>query len=188
MPTPYADLNAVIAELVSGAREILGENFCGAYLQGSFAVGDADEHSDVDFLVVVHDELTDAQQAALKALHERLYAIDTPWAQHLEGSYVPKTQLRRMSPERPPWFYFDNGATEPIWDNHDNSAVVAGHYGSTAWFLPAPTRRPWSTRSVRRRYEPTRWWPWRSGRSGFPRSTPGVLAFSRSSSSRIAGF
>jgi hypothetical protein len=124
MPTPYADLNAVIAELVSGALEILGENFCGAYLQGSFAVGDADEHSDVDFLVVVHDELTDAQQAALKALHERLYAIDTPWAQHLEGSYVPERQLRRMSPERPPWFYFDNGATEPIWDNHDNSAVV----------------------------------------------------------------
>jgi predicted nucleotidyltransferase len=124
MPTPYADLNAVLAELVSGAREILGENFCGAYLQGSFAVGDADEHSDVDFLVVVHDELTDAQQAALEALHERLYAIDTPWAQHLEGSYVPKIQLRRMSPERPPWFYFDNGATEPIWDNHDNSAVV----------------------------------------------------------------
>jgi predicted nucleotidyltransferase len=64
-------LNAVIAELVSGAREILGENFCGAYLQGSFAVGDADEHSDVDFLVVVHDELTDAQQAALEALHEQ---------------------------------------------------------------------------------------------------------------------
>jgi hypothetical protein len=124
MPTPYADLNAVLAELVSGAREILGENFYGAYLQGSFAVGDADEHSDVDFLVVVHDELTDAQQAALKALHERLYAIDTPWAQHLEGSYIPERQLRRMSPERPPWFYFDNGATEPIWDNHDNSAVV----------------------------------------------------------------
>jgi hypothetical protein len=27
-------------------------------------------------------------------------------------------------PKRKPWFYFDNGATEPIWDNHDNSAVV----------------------------------------------------------------
>ena len=67
MPTPYADLNAVIAELVSGAREILGENFCGAYLQGSFAVGEADEHSDVDFVVVIERELTDAEQRQLQA-------------------------------------------------------------------------------------------------------------------------
>jgi predicted nucleotidyltransferase len=38
----------VLGELVSGARAVLGSNFAGAYLQGSFAVGDADEQSDVD--------------------------------------------------------------------------------------------------------------------------------------------
>jgi hypothetical protein len=40
-PTPYAELNAVLAHLVEGARTALGGNFVGAYLQGSFAVGDA---------------------------------------------------------------------------------------------------------------------------------------------------
>ena len=45
-PTPYSDLNDVLRELLAGAREALGANFCGLYLQGSFAVGDADEHSD----------------------------------------------------------------------------------------------------------------------------------------------
>lgn len=122
-PTPYPDLNAVLADLVSSVREILGENFVGAYLQGSFAAGDADEHSDVDFLVVMRDEVGDAE-AKLQALHQRLFELPTHWAQHLEGSHVPKEQLRRLGPDRPPWFYFDNGATEPAWDNHCNTAVV----------------------------------------------------------------
>lgn len=124
MPTPYPDLNAVLAELVSGARSILRDNFVGAYLQGSFAVGDADEHSDVDFLVVVDRELSELEQRELQALQERLFALPTQWAQHLEGSYVPRQHLRRRDPERRPWFYFDNGSTEPAWDTHDNTAVV----------------------------------------------------------------
>lgn len=48
----YADLNVLLAELVASVRQVLDRNFCGAYLQGSFALGDADEHSDVDFIVV----------------------------------------------------------------------------------------------------------------------------------------
>lgn len=123
MPTPYPDLNAVLADLLSSVREILGENFVGAYLQGSFAVGDADEHSDVDFLVVMHGDVGEVE-AELQAMHERLYELPTHWAKHLEGSYVPKEQLGRIDPERPPWFYLDNGATEPAWDNHCNTAVV----------------------------------------------------------------
>jgi hypothetical protein len=93
-------------------------------LQGSFALGDADEHSDVDFIVVTNDELTDAQVDALQALHARLYALDSPWAQHLEGSYAPKNELRQVDESRPPWWYLDNGASELIRDNHCNTAVV----------------------------------------------------------------
>src|SRR5262245_6269082 len=33
-PTVYADLNAVLYELVTTTRAILADNFCGAYLQG----------------------------------------------------------------------------------------------------------------------------------------------------------
>jgi hypothetical protein len=50
-PTPYAELNGVLVELTSRAAEILGDSFVGAYLQGSFALGDADPHSDCDFLI-----------------------------------------------------------------------------------------------------------------------------------------
>jgi hypothetical protein len=122
--TRFPELNDVLERLVDGARSVLGSNFVGAYLQGSFAVGDADEHSDVDFLVVVERELTEREQAELQALQEQLFALPSQWAQHLEGSYVPREQLRRRDPERRPWFYFDNGAVEPAWDPHDNTPVV----------------------------------------------------------------
>jgi len=123
-PTPYPDLNAVLAEFVSSARAILGANFLGAYLQGSFAVGGADEHSDVDFIVVTHDEIDDATATELQAMHERIYGLESTWAQHLEGSYVPEEKLRRVDPDRAPFLYLDNGSTELEWDNHCNTAVV----------------------------------------------------------------
>jgi len=123
-PTGYPELDDVLQELVAEVRTILGDNFCGAYLQGSFAVGDADEHSDVDFIVATNGEITDGQLVTLQALHKRIYGLDSPWAQHLEGSYVPKDALRRVDPARSPYWYLDNGASELVLDNHCNTAVV----------------------------------------------------------------
>lgn len=125
-PTVFPDLNEVLCDLVKGVRPILEEegNFCGAYLQGSFAVGGADVHSDVDFLVVVHDEVTPAQETRLRALHARFPDSDVGWAQHLEGSYVPKIALRRVSATRTPWRYVDNGSRVMERSDHDDTAVV----------------------------------------------------------------
>ncbi len=123
-PIRFPDLNSVLADLVTGARASLAENFCGAYLQGSFAVGDADAHSDVDFIVVTEGDVTPEQQAELQVLHQTLYALPTTWAQHLEGSYIPREVLRRPDPDRRPLLYLNNGATEFALDSHDNTAVV----------------------------------------------------------------
>jgi RimJ/RimL family protein N-acetyltransferase/predicted nucleotidyltransferase len=123
-PTLYPELNAVLDELVGSMRAILGENFCGAYLQGSFALGDADEYSDVDFIVASHDEVSDTELAGLQAMHARLYALESPWGQHLEGSYVPRRELRQVDRTRAPYWYLDNGSSELVRDNHCNTAVV----------------------------------------------------------------
>lgn len=123
-PTRYPELNDVLRELVDGVRAILDANFVGAYLQGSFAVGDADRHSDVDFVVVTDGDPDQTEEAALQELHARLFTLDVPWAQHLEGSYVPKDLLRHADPARAKFLYLDNGAGELIRDNHCNTAVV----------------------------------------------------------------
>lgn len=97
-PTPYQELNQVLDELVARIRQLLGDDLVGAYLQGSFAVGDFDEHSDVDFVVVVEYNLLPDQLAALQVMHDRIYALDSQWAQHLEGSYFPREILRDPAP------------------------------------------------------------------------------------------
>jgi hypothetical protein len=124
LPTPYPELNQVLKELVVGIREILKENFIGAYLQGSFAVGDFDQHSDVDFIVVIHEELTDLEINALQELHGWIYSLPSPWAQHLEGSYFPKEILRISSRRGEKLWYLDNGSRSLVQADHCNSIVV----------------------------------------------------------------
>ena len=96
VPTPYPELNAVLRELVESVQATLGRSFVAACLQGSFAVGDSDRHSDVDFIVVIEDELSDARVHALQAMHESIYDVDCTWAQHLEGSYFPRGGPQRL--------------------------------------------------------------------------------------------
>jgi predicted nucleotidyltransferase len=123
-PTPYPELNAVLHELVDSEQVILGETFAGAYLQGSFAVGEFDRHSDVDFIVVVEDELDENQVLALQIMHERIFSLECEWARHLEGSYFPMDILRDYAQRSQPLWYLDNGHRSLIQDEHDNTIVV----------------------------------------------------------------
>ena len=119
-PTPYEDLNGVLRELVASVQAALGDLFLGAYLQGSFAVRDFDSHSDVDFIVVIRDELSDSQVDALQALHARVYDLDCEWAKHLEGSYFPATLLRGSEQPVTLLWYLDHGSRSLVRSDHCN--------------------------------------------------------------------
>jgi hypothetical protein len=123
-PTPYPELNQVLEELVARAKVALGQALVGAYLQGSFAVGDFDRHSDVDFVIVVADELSDPQVDALQAVHRRIYGLPPEWARHLEGSYFPVTILRSCGRRGEPLWYLDHGSRSLIRSDHCNTLVV----------------------------------------------------------------
>jgi RimJ/RimL family protein N-acetyltransferase len=123
-PTPYPELNAVLDRLVAEIRDALGDVFVGAYLQGSFAVGDFDRLSDVDFIVAVAEELSDDHVRALQAAHARVYGLACVWAQHLEGSYFPLHVLRRCDRRGRPLWYLNHGAWSLVRDGHCNTAVV----------------------------------------------------------------
>jgi hypothetical protein len=123
-PTTDEALNGVLRELIAGAREALGENFVAAYLQGSFAVGDWDVDSDVDFLIATERDPSPAEEAALNAMHHRLYRLSPHWAQHLEGSYIPRDILRRVGPSRRSLLFLDNTSDRLERSKHDDTAIV----------------------------------------------------------------
>ena len=74
-PTPYDDLNEFLAELVQQQQAILGDNFIGVYLQGSFAVGGFDRHSDVDFIAVINEDISDSHLDLLQEMHHRIFHL-----------------------------------------------------------------------------------------------------------------
>lgn len=125
VPTPYPELNQVLSELTERARAVLGENFVAAYLQGSFAVGDFDEHSDVDFLVVTETDVSGAQLTGLQAMHADIFDRGPEWARHLEGSYLPRPLANRAeSLGVELLWYIDNGSRTLVRSVHDNTWVV----------------------------------------------------------------
>ena len=123
-PTSDSDLNTVLHEFVTSVQAILGTNFVSAYLQGSFAIGDWDTDSDVDFLVVIEHEVSDADLSALQATHARIYKLESKWAQHLEGSYFPKAILKSKDPTKQELLFLDNTFDKLILSDHDNTLVV----------------------------------------------------------------
>jgi hypothetical protein len=137
--TPYTELNAILEQLVAGVRGALGEAFVGAYLQGSFAVGDFDQHSDVDFIVGVKEELSDGQVAALQAVHARVYALPSEWAKHLEGSYFPTAILRDYHQRGTPLWYLDHGSQSLVRSDHCNTLVVRSVVRDCAVVLAGPS-------------------------------------------------
>ncbi len=123
-PTPYPQLNHVLQDLVASVRTVLNANFVATYLQGSFALGDFDLHSDVDFIVVIADELAEAEVHGLQEVHQRIYDLDIPWAQHLEGSYFPRKVLRDTASSNKLLWYLDHGSNSLIQSTHCNTALV----------------------------------------------------------------
>ena len=98
-PTGFHDINALLQAVLSGAREVLGERFVGMVLHGSLAGGGFDpQRSDIDFLIITRDEVPEETIAGLKAMHAGITASGKPWANHIEGSYIPLDALRRYDP------------------------------------------------------------------------------------------
>jgi predicted nucleotidyltransferase len=99
-PTPYPEVNDLVRKLVKKVQTILGSHLVGMFLEGSLANGDFDLDSDIDFVVVTDEAISDDLFSALQAMHERIAMLDSRWAIQLEGSYVPQAALRRYDPDQ----------------------------------------------------------------------------------------
>jgi Domain of unknown function (DUF4111) len=126
--TSYADLDALLEELVGSWRRILGQSFAGAYVQGSFALGAGDQHSDCDWIVALHSQPTAGQEAELRALHDEIPTRPGHWPHDIEGSYAPIAELASVEFLGRQWLFNDHGRRTLGLDDHCNRAY-------TRWIL-----------------------------------------------------
>jgi len=122
--TAFPELDQLLREFVAHVQAILGDSFVGAYLQGSFAIGDADLQSDCDFIVVTRDAVTQEQEQALRELHDEIPTREGHWTHHLEGSYAPMRDLETLEALGKQWLYIDHGWREMQWSTHCNTEDV----------------------------------------------------------------
>ena len=102
-PSIFPDVNEVLHLLLSNAKEILQGQFVGMYLYGSLSSGDFNpKSSDIDFLVVITDKLSDETISKLEVMHKHIWATDLKWAAKLEGAYVPRELVHHHDPKGAP--------------------------------------------------------------------------------------
>lgn len=124
-PTPHTDVNALVHTLLDRVRATLGARFVAMFLDGSLALGDFDEASDIDFIVATDEEVSPELFEALRAMHDEIARLPTPWAIQLEGSYISVEALRRFNPTLATHPNLERGRGERLkMTQHDASWVV----------------------------------------------------------------
>jgi Aminoglycoside adenylyltransferase, C-terminal domain len=140
--TPYPELDELLEELLGHWRRILGDDLVGAYVQGSFALGAGDLHSDCDFLVATRGPLTSDQEFGLRALHAEVPHRQGHWCHHLEGSVALADELATVGALGRAWLFVDHGWDTMEWDDHCNRAYtrwILREHGITLAGPPPPT-------------------------------------------------
>ena len=126
MPTLYPDVNEVLNLLLARANAVLGSQLIGMYLYGSLSSGDFDPaSSDIDFVIVTETSLAQETIFELEKMHAKIRASGLKWAAKLEGSYIPKSLIRRQDPLGQPCptitegaFFIDRRGSDWIIQRH----------------------------------------------------------------------
>ncbi len=125
-PTPYSDVNAILDLLLTHVQVVLQAQFVGMYLYGSLSSGDFNpKSSDVDFLVVTTEDLSESDFTALEEMHTQILNSGLKYAPKLEGSYISVNALRRFVPNDTPRPTLNEGKF--YWDSHGYDWVIQRH-------------------------------------------------------------
>lgn len=94
-PTPYADINALLGQLLSRLQTILGKKLVGFYLYGSLVTGDFDHaSSDIDLLAATASDLDEKECATLQHMHLDFAHTHKEWDDRIEVAYLSVAALK----------------------------------------------------------------------------------------------
>jgi predicted nucleotidyltransferase len=95
--TPYPELDKILEDYARKIHETVKDNFVGFYLQGSLALGDFDLTSDVDFIVITKEDLSNEQVKSVQRIHKETYNQENRWVKRFEYSYFPQFKFKILS-------------------------------------------------------------------------------------------
>jgi hypothetical protein len=120
-------VDSIINIVLGKVRVILGDEFVGMFLHGSLAIGDFSyESSDIDYVVVTRNAVSEKQFIALQDMHNQLQSLESKWPQELEASYIPKQAIRLYDPPNTVHPRIERGETLVI-KSHDSEWVIKRH-------------------------------------------------------------
>jgi hypothetical protein len=121
-PTGREDIPRIADVFVRELERILGENLHSAVIYGAAAFPDTLPTGDIDFHVLLHRPLTDAERTALEAMHEMLAKRFPPLGAEMDGYYLLLADARRSEP---PQSELWARATDDAWALH-RAHILAG--------------------------------------------------------------
>ncbi|MET9053659.1 hypothetical protein ABZW50_21190 [Streptomyces bacillaris] len=143
--TSMRDLPAAVKPLLARFMSDAGAAvpLVALWAHGSLALGDYQSgRSDLDLVALVGTELDGAQQAELRAVHERLIA-DVPLARSLHCTYVPRGDATDTARRHPTWAqgeWFERPVT-PVSRRELSMGAVVLHGPPPAGLLPGVSDR-----------------------------------------------
>lgn len=154
--TPYSDVNALLENLQSRIRAILGEKVVGVYLSGSLVTGDFNHDvSDVDLIVATSTDLDDQECTSLAAMHEDVARTHEQWRSRIDASYVPIATLRAPGhgqrypvkyPSEP--FHWEDAGSDLLMTRYILREKGVALFGPPPWTLLDPVSRDDLVRAV----------------------------------------
>ena len=128
-PTPYQDVNELLSFAANSLKDILADALVGFYLTGSLSYNDfVPGRSDIDLLVIVKNPLSNQEIDRVKQMHLHIETRYPQWAERIECSYLPVSELENISPPKTPRPYMGGGIFYP-------EAPYGNEWIINQWFL-----------------------------------------------------
>ncbi|WJE52338.1 DUF4111 domain-containing protein [Bacillus cereus] len=156
------EVKSLMEQYVTGLQDIfVNEKLIGVYVYGSIALGAFHlETSDVDFVTVTREAVSEAQKLQISELHKKL--SKTTLGKRMDGMYIPFADLGKFNEEMQQYVYCADGKINiGHWDVNAVTWWTLKHRGITITGKEAselPFEVPWSEVVETMKYNVKQYW------------------------------
>jgi hypothetical protein len=174
-PTPYADINELLTQLLARIQAILGEKLVELSLFGSLVLEDFDyDISDIDLVIATSTFINEQEFERLQVMHSEIIAQHRNWENRIEIGYIavrdlkitqPHFTIALMSPGEP--FHIKEASADWILNRYVLHEKGVSLYGPSPQLLVDPISKEELLDAVRVQAKAWRTWVYSGRTRGF---------------------